>query len=289
MTKDVDVFVIVESWLSENSDIYFSGFVAYRKDRLHSKGGGILILIRKNIAFMGLKTQWVPDFPAEICGISFTNTSPQFDLIACYRPPGSTLSQTQWDMIIQKNLKPNCNQILVGDFNSHNIMWNCRYTDTNGKRFFNTIEANNLYIHNDKTITYTNLYHQTHSNLDLVLSTMNIADIINVTAEDDTHGSDHFPLLIQINSESQNYTKKTFKLKSKRTNWDMFQSDLCDNVQTFLNPEYQKFSPCTKYNKLIELITETLKKCTPRKKKVIISTAHTPTQSPGGILNAIKS
>ena len=48
MLQDTDIFVIVESWLSPSiTHIQFPGFNNFRKDRMYSKGGGILILIKK--------------------------------------------------------------------------------------------------------------------------------------------------------------------------------------------------------------------------------------------------
>ena len=49
--QDVDILVCVESWLNEDKSFQFPGFVSFRKDRTSSTGGGIVLLIRKNIAY----------------------------------------------------------------------------------------------------------------------------------------------------------------------------------------------------------------------------------------------
>ena len=156
--KNIDIFICVESWLSSsdvirNSDVP-TGFIVYRKDRTISKGGGILIFIRKNVAFFEIKDIVTPLQSVEICGLRITNLNPIIDLIVCYRAPG-LLTQNQWSEIVS-NVKINKNCILVGDFNSHHVSWNCAHSDTNGLRLFDAIESNNLFLHN-KSITYTNI------------------------------------------------------------------------------------------------------------------------------------
>ena len=69
-----DIFVCVESWLHQNSDqILLPGFITFRKDRFGSKDGGILILIKKYLAFYELHNIKSPDHSVEICGLKITN------------------------------------------------------------------------------------------------------------------------------------------------------------------------------------------------------------------------
>ena len=44
------MLVCVESWLHEKKNINFTGFNTYRKDSIHTSGGGILILIKKTFS-----------------------------------------------------------------------------------------------------------------------------------------------------------------------------------------------------------------------------------------------
>lgn len=47
LLKDIDIVVCVESWLSQDIGVQYPGFVTFRKGRVNSKGGGILIFVRK--------------------------------------------------------------------------------------------------------------------------------------------------------------------------------------------------------------------------------------------------
>ena len=206
-----DIFICVESWLSpkKKDKILIPGFVTFRKDRIGSKGGGILFLINKRLAFYELQNINSPDDSVEICGIKITNVSPVINIIACYRVPNTNLSQAQWDLLAENVVLEDCS-ILVGDFNSHSTAWNCKITDNNGTKFERSIDSYNLFLHNANTFTHIDTSRNTKSNLDLVISSMDVADKISFEVCDETWGSDHYPIFITIESEKFFYRKKSF-------------------------------------------------------------------------------
>ena len=180
----IDILVCVESHLTpNNTNINFPGFVNYRIDRSYSTGGGIILLIRKNIAYKEITTIMSPDQSVELCGLKITNTNPTFNLLVCYRSPGLTLNIDQWDTIFL-NLSKNQNNIFVGDFNAHHVVWNCNKIDKTGENLYENIEKHNLFIHNCDT--YTHFDKTSKSNIDLVLSTNNIADKITTRVVNET-------------------------------------------------------------------------------------------------------
>ena len=150
--QDIDILICVETDLKSSVNLRFPGFLCFRKDRIHSEGGGILFLIRNNLAFGELNDINSPDRSVEMCGIKIHTTIPQLDIIACYRSPGLTLSQDQWHTIT-RNVNNN-NVIFVGDFNAHHVHWNCDNTDSNGHRLSEAIDSHNLFLHNENTYTY---------------------------------------------------------------------------------------------------------------------------------------
>ena len=226
--QNIDVFLCVESWLKDSDKdknyMFAPGFVQLKKNRQHSRGGGILVMVRQTIAFREIPTN-SPDPSVEICGIQLTNTYPPLNIVVCYRAPGFTLTSTQWATIVS-NVDKNCSGILVGDFNSHNVIWNCDSTDCNGDRLATSIDNNDLFLHNSSTITRSDPSNNTHSNIDLLFSTLNISQNITTYAYDETMGSDHYPLMCNINLDKNLYIQKSFKIKSKRTNWDSFTHEL---------------------------------------------------------------
>ena len=79
------------------------------------------MLIRKNLYYYELTDLTTPDDTVEICGIRLLEATSPIDIIACYRTPGHTLTQTQWDNIVQNTTK-NTQCLLMGDFNAHNVV-----------------------------------------------------------------------------------------------------------------------------------------------------------------------
>lgn len=260
--QNLDIFICVESWLSEKDYIRFPEFYVFRRDRTHSRGGGILILIRKALDFQEINNITSPDDSVEICGIQLTNVYPSFDILICYRSPGLTLTQKKWDMIVQ-NLKSD-NSLLLGDFNAHSTSWNCNHTDANGQRLGNAIDSYDLYLHNVSSSTYINFQRNYKSNLDLIISTPDIADKINVEVCDETWGSDHFPVFLHVSAEKHQYNKKSHKIKSVRTNWNTFDEILNNNFSQFLNHDFDHLLPNEKYNTIMETITKALRDSTPK-------------------------
>lgn len=265
--QDYDIIICVESWLSVNDVYHLSGFTTFRKDRLYSRGGGIIIFIRNNIKFTEIKNIVSPVQEFEICGLKISNIIPSIDLIICYRAPGINHTQDQWDMAI-KNVNTNNHSILIGDFNAHHINWNCRQTDTNGNRLENSIDKSDLVLHNDNTLTHIDKHNNTKSNIDLVFTTPNLSHKINFTVHDEPWGSDHFPIFINIGIEKEKYEKKSFKIKSKRTDWTIFENNLNLNYNEFLSLDYDLLNTIEKYKYFKEVIVKATSQSTPVRKKV---------------------
>ena len=168
LLPEVDILVCVETWLKPNINVQFTGFITIRQDRIDSRGGGIIFIVRKNLGFAVINNLSNASDNVEVFGIHVNGISPAFNLIACYRTPGFTLSQNEWDVIFS-NLKDNDHTILVGDFNAHNKNWNCKYSDTNGRRLENCITSlDHVMLHNTDSFTHIDFYRNLKSNIDLI-------------------------------------------------------------------------------------------------------------------------
>ena len=137
----------------------------------------------------------------ELAGIIITNVKPCIDLLVCYRAPGMSLSQESWNEIFY-NVEKNKFTLLMGDFNAHNKIWNCEKTDSNGDRLHESLTNSNMLLHNFDTLTHIIPNSYTYSNIDLIFSSTNISNKINTKDSDDTLGSDHFPIFINVNRKT---------------------------------------------------------------------------------------
>ena len=269
MLLNLDILICVKSWLDDkvnNDKFQFKGFLVYRQDRYNTTGGGgIVFIIRKNIGFVEINNLQFPNQPLfEICGIEITNTSEPFSIIACYKPPHVSLSQTDWDNITNV-FHTNQPGLLLGDFNAHNQAWNCSHNNTNGTRFYSSILKNDLFLHNPNTLTDVDSRNGNKSNIDLVLSSALLAHKISINVENDLCGSDHFPISISFNLIKYSYQKKTFKIQTKKTNWHIFTENLNENYTNFYSVEYNDLSPLLKYNLYIDTIKKAIELSTPMK------------------------
>lgn len=269
LLKDTDIFLCVESWLSDSGtsqdSVFVPGFVQLQKNRSNSRGGGILIMMRKFIAFKEIHID-SPHPSIELCKVRLTNTNLSLDIVVCYRAPG-ILSQEIFDDLISK-VDNNIPSIFVGDFNSHNIIWNSVITDNNGEKLANSIYDHNLFLHNPDTFTRVNPSDGSHSNIDLAFSTLNIAEKIHINVLDETLGSDHYPIRCLIDLDKNMYKKKSFKIKTKRTNWEKFTENLNSNFDSFLTSEFSNLSAEKKYEIFTDNVINSLKMSTPIKKPI---------------------
>ena len=61
---NIDIFIGVESWLHSEvpkTKLNFPGFLLLQKDRLYSTGGGIIFIIRNNLAYKMLNNLIIPN------------------------------------------------------------------------------------------------------------------------------------------------------------------------------------------------------------------------------------
>ena len=121
--KEVDLLICVQTWLKEDQKVNFAGFNIFRNDRTASRGGGILILIRKNLGYCEIKNIRIPHDSIELCGISINNIYPPINVFGIYRTPGINLIQEHWDTVFTSVADFN-NCIFVRDFNAHHLVWN---------------------------------------------------------------------------------------------------------------------------------------------------------------------
>ena len=108
--------------------------------------------------------------------------------------------------------------IIVGDFNSHNIIWRSNKTNQRGKTIEKLIQNENLILLNDTFPTHINLGNGNFSSIDLSLSTPSIAQKLEWEVLPEIYSSDHIPIKIKITSRQINKTytsKQRWNLKNQ--------------------------------------------------------------------------
>lgn len=82
--KDIDVFICVETWLTGEKNIHVPGFSTFRKDRTHSRGGGLLMLIGSDLVYGEILDLVSPEKSVELGGIYINNINLHVNIIVYY-------------------------------------------------------------------------------------------------------------------------------------------------------------------------------------------------------------
>lgn len=74
-------------------------------------------------------------------------------------------------------------------------------TDNNSELLLENYQKHDLFLHNSNTYTRFNIQNNTKSNIDSIFSTVNIAHLLKVKVSGDSHGSDHFPISVNFDTD----------------------------------------------------------------------------------------
>ena len=121
--ENIDVACIQETHLNTNHRFSIRGYQAFRLDREGRHKGGVLILVRNNIAASDFEVD--TNQQAEIHGVKITVDNSAVSILNLYCPADKDLS-------LQNINVPSQNCLAVGNFNSHSTSWGSGETDQRG-------------------------------------------------------------------------------------------------------------------------------------------------------------
>ena len=110
--------------------------------------------------------------------------------------------------------------LLLGDFNAHNPLWGGTNRDMYGSIVENILNANDIVLYNDGSMTYHNIHTNTYSAIDLSICSSSIAMDFNWSVNDYLHGSDHFPIHLKYSENIP--TPSPPKWKEKEADWNKY-------------------------------------------------------------------
>jgi hypothetical protein len=218
--KNIDVFLLSETFLNLEHTFDISNYDIYRADR-GSHGGGVAIgvkntLMHNHIGSFNTKNVENVSIELKINGQNTTITS-------IYSPKYHTDFENDLEIITPSNRK----FIVAGDFNAKHPQWNNDQSNLSGRILANLQHKRNLIIHNTPVATHHPHSGNTPSTIDLLLS--NCPHIFNLEALEGQLSSDHTPILCTINEWVDSCEpKKVYKYKS--TNWIDYQTEILKNL-----------------------------------------------------------
>lgn len=244
---NVDIALISETWFNKDTSIKFSGYNLVRKDR-YDGYAGVAILIKKHFKFKELQIDANLRQDISICGIEIPYNNNHLKFISVYYPPNLNVNENELINIFSCT---NGSRIVGGDFNAHHATWGSYKNNITGQRVISALDNLDLIILNDGSPTRLTKENKI-SAVDLTLATPNVASLSHWQTITDTLGSDHFPILLQIDNHTTSQENQTVRPKSKwntnKANWVLY-DNVADNYFAS-NPNFQDIDE--KYNYFIQ-------------------------------------
>jgi len=184
-----DIICLQETFLKPGKQFHLQGYSTARKDRLDSRGGGVVTLVRDTVNYVELDTSSID---LEMITIKVKTNNSYVYVVNLYIAPNTEVNCNTVASVFSPNT------IVVGDLNSHNPIWGSPRTDDRGLMIENIVNDNNFTVLNNGQPTYLH-YDGTRTHLDLclvchTLATKTVWDVI-----DSNLGSDHFPTVTLFN------------------------------------------------------------------------------------------
>ena len=206
------VIALQETRCNEDSSFDRNGYVSFSKPGPGgTHHGGITTLVHKSTPHNLLKI----DTPLQAIATQVTFKQ-SVTVCNIYIPPNSASCLEDLKHLIPQLPRP---LLLTGDLNAHHPLWGGKYTNAIGRDIEKIIEDLGLCLLNDR-FTKTFLSHNgTRSAIDLSLCSPHIYADCNWEALQDTHGSDHFPLYISLETVPE---ASIPRFKTEKACWDTF-------------------------------------------------------------------
>lgn len=202
----------------------FPGYNIIREDREDGKAG-VAIFLKSNI-FYRENTSYHKVSHLLSCAVILTYNEKPLNIVSFYNP-SSTITSRDWRLFFESFPGPS---IIGGDSNCHHQVWGCSLTDSKGRSLLDAIDDANLILLNTGEPTLLkSIHHRNNSAVDISLITSDLSGIISEwKVEDDTLGSNHFPIkmishVISIHSIIKQPIRKW---KIKQANWGIFQNEI---------------------------------------------------------------
>lgn len=256
--ENVDILLLSETLLKSHHKFYLNKFKVYRNDRSSDRGGGVAIAVRagikhKLLAEINAKSIENISIAVEINGrnVIFTST---------YCPK----YQPSFKKDIEKLTNFDLDFFIAGDFNAHNIAWNCAKNNSAGNVLNNLQLTSEILIYYPNSPTHYPSSGTTPSTIDLILtnSDLNVSQPITY---DCSLMSDHTPIIFNIGTCSIERTvNKVFNFKE--ANWKTFQEYLDDYINPHTDFSLSDASPSTiddSIKKIYETIQEAKNRAVP--------------------------
>lgn len=211
--KNIDIFLIQETFLKPCKKFGIANYIIHRTDRLIGRGGGTLIGVKKEIKhnrINNLDTKEIENTAIEIKMDGYNYT-----IISAYLSPSKKITEQDLDSLFNNNKKI----ILGGDLNAKNTTWNCRVTNPKGRTLQQHSSRNNYFILSPDLPTHFDGTYLPDI-LDIFI-TKDIGKSFNITTENSL-SSDHNPVILSTEDWLHIETKDSYN----KIYWRIFKIEI---------------------------------------------------------------
>lgn len=210
------------------------GYQCFNKNRPNQQiaCGGVAIYCKDFYSV----TQIPLDTNIEAVAISVLYERQQISIINIYLPSNTNITQEDLHNLVQQAPSP---RIILGDFNSHNIIWGSETTDSRGRLIEEFAHSRDLILLNSGKKTRFNAYSGNFSVIDLTFCDATLGPFLSWDTDEELYDSDHVPIHI-TNFHTRSKTQPTThpKFNYKKANWEQFYN----LIQSELNPVANPFT-----------------------------------------------
>lgn len=254
--RDIDICLIQETFLKPKKQFSLPGYVVLRKDRLDPRGG-LLILIKQGIRFSEIKIN--SDIEAQ--AIAIRTDVHDINLVNVYSSPNAVFDEKDYDNLFNLG----SHTILCGDFNAHSHLWKCKNTDKRGEIMENFMDKYDYVLLNTGQSTLINSRGD-ETCVDLTFCSANMATKINWYVNNSHLGSDHNPIVIQLNQKVEQESDFVSRWKLQKSDWAKFNVLCHDKIDA---KGFENLDTDDKINTFVDYITQAASAAIPK-------TRHTP-------------
>lgn len=162
--------------------------------------------------------------------VALQSTERRLTIASAYLRPQKKRDYS-WILHLRKDY-PDDFMVLGGDLNVHVESWGQPNKNPQAKALYEIMEQADVTMANDPTkpTRYPTIANQRESIIDITLTPANTARMLHWTVLDDAWGSDHFPIIIELNIGAKS---KHPKKQTKTIIWDKFRENLLDQGDDF--------------------------------------------------------